>query len=409
MLKAAKATPGTRASINLNLDRLLEAIRTEGYTVYGPTLATPDGESGSDPIGAAAFREVRSVSDLAVGVRSEWSAGRARVHADAGGLVFSLLLSPSSAKGLLFPPRQNLWSGRLEGQRLDIEPPTAVRETRRIAILGLRACDLAAVLILDRVLVEGPYPDPAYRAARERSLLIAVDCRQPHETCFCTSVGGKPYPSDGFDLRVTELGDGADRRFLIEAGSPKGEAVLVRAFESQPKGQDLVDRDAQNLAAEAAVTRRFSADGLKEAMYASAESPVWNDIAERCLACGNCTMVCPTCFCTTVTDTSSLDGTVARDRVWDSCFNADFSYIHGGSVRQSTASRYRQWITHKLAAWQDQFGTIGCVGCGRCVAWCPAGIDIAAEACRIQRAHHRPDRPDPADNSNHPPPETQEP
>jgi formate hydrogenlyase subunit 6/NADH:ubiquinone oxidoreductase subunit I len=132
--------------------------------------------------------------------------------------------------------------------------------------------------------------------------------------------------------------------------------------------------------------RSLDTVGLKDLLYSSADSPVWDDVAQRCLACGNCTAVCPTCFCTTVEDVSDLTGDhVQRDRVWDSCFNADFSYLHGGSVRESTRSRYRQWMTHKLGSWHDQFGMSGCVGCGRCVTWCPAAIDITEEAAALRR------------------------
>ena len=128
---------------------------------------------------------------------------------------------------------------------------------------------------------------------------------------------------------------------------------------------------------------------LKELLYDSLDHPRWHEVAQRCMACGNCTMVCPTCFCTSVEDTTDLSGEIAeRWRSWDSCFTTDFSYIHGGSVRNSTESKYRQWITHKLASWQDQFNTLGCVGCGRCITWCPVGINITeeVEAIRASRA-----------------------
>jgi len=133
--------------------------------------------------------------------------------------------------------------------------------------------------------------------------------------------------------------------------------------------------------------RRLDTDGLRDLLYANADNPQWDDVASRCLSCTNCTMVCPTCFCTNVEDVADLTGNEAeRHRVWDSCFNADFSYIHGGTVRTSGRSRYRQWMTHKLAAWHDQFGSSGCVGCGRCVTWCPAAIDITAEAAAMRGA-----------------------
>ena len=124
---------------------------------------------------------------------------------------------------------------------------------------------------------------------------------------------------------------------------------------------------------------------IKELLYRNLEHPRWEDVARRCLSCTNCTLVCPTCFCTTVEDATDLSGGHAeRRRRWDSCFSMDFSYIHGGYIRPSVKARYRQWMTHKLATWIDQFGTSGCVGCGRCITWCPVGIDITAEVKAIR-------------------------
>ena len=138
--------------------------------------------------------------------------------------------------------------------------------------------------------------------------------------------------------------------------------------------------------------RTMDTDGIKDLLYRNLEHPRWDDVAARCLAYGNCTLACPTCFCSSVEDGSDFAGDEAgRQRVWDSCFTLDHSYLHGGSVRVSTRSRYRQWMTHKLATWIDQFGTSGCVGCGRCITWCPVGIDITEEVAAI-RATDRDDR-----------------
>ena len=131
--------------------------------------------------------------------------------------------------------------------------------------------------------------------------------------------------------------------------------------------------------------RELDTTDIRELLYRNYEHPRWDEVAERCLACGNCTMVCPTCFCTTVEDVTDLAGEhVERHQRWDSCFTIDYSHIHGGAVRGSTRSRYRQWMTHKLATWIDQFGSSGCVGCGRCITWCPVGIDITEEARAIR-------------------------
>ncbi len=126
-------------------------------------------------------------------------------------------------------------------------------------------------------------------------------------------------------------------------------------------------------------------ENLRDLLLSNLEHPRWDDVAQRCLSCTNCTMVCPTCFCASVSEVSDLTGDqVQRVRQWESCFNIDFSYTAGGTVRGDTRSRYRQWLTHKLASWHDQFETSGCVGCGRCITWCPVGIDLTEEVAAIR-------------------------
>lgn len=143
----------------------------------------------------------------------------------------------------------------------------------------------------------------------------------------------------------------------------------------------MVARTAETL------TRTLDTDGIRDLLFDNLDHPRWDEVASRCLACTNCTLVCPTCFCSTVEDTTDLTGGVAeRWQTWDSCFTMDFSYIHGGSVRKTHRARYRQWLTHKLASWIDQFGTSGCVGCGRCITWCPVGIDLTEEVRALRES-----------------------
>ncbi|HEY5553664.1 MAG TPA: 4Fe-4S dicluster domain-containing protein, partial [Cellulomonas sp.] len=188
-----------------------------------------------------------------------------------------------------------------------------------------------------------------------------------------------------YDLALTELFDDGPHRFLVEVGTARGAEVLDEVETAEALPVDVQGADDVAAWSAAHMGRTLDTQGLKDVLYASAESPRWDDVASRCLACTNCTLVCPTCFCTSVEDVADLTGDVAeRRRVWDSCFTEDFSYIHGGSIRPEIRSRYRQWMTHKLAAWVDQFGTSGCVGCGRCITWCPAAIDITAEAAALR-------------------------
>jgi ferredoxin len=243
---------------------------------------------------------------------------------------------------------------------------------------------LAAIQVQDAVFLDGDFPDPTYAARREQAFIVAVNCTEPGALCFCASMDSGPEARGGYDLCLTECIDDAAHFFLVAAGSPAGEDVLADTPAQAATAEDVTTASALLARATASMGRALATDGLPEALADSYGHPRWAQVAARCLACGNCTLVCPTCFCTSVEDVTDLSGDSAeRVRHWDSCFTTDFSYIHGGSIRPSGMARYRQWLIHKLSTWHDQFGTSGCVGCGRCIAWCPVGIDITEEAAAI--------------------------
>jgi ferredoxin len=192
-----------------------------------------------------------------------------------------------------------------------------------------------------------------------------------------------PRATFGFDLALTELLD--PHRFVVEVGSERGAAFLSRTGAAPATSSDVATGEAVVESTSRSMGRRMDTTDIKELLYRNPEHPRWDDVADRCLSCTNCTLVCPTCFCSSVEDTSDLAGeTAERWRRWDSCFTLDHSYLHGGSIRASTKSRYRQWLTHKVASWIDQFGVSGCIGCGRCITWCPVGIDITEEVAAIR-------------------------
>ena len=369
------------------LQALIDTLAGRGYTVIGPTVRQ----------GAVVNAPVTSVDQLPRGWGDEQEAGTYRLRRRDDDALFGFASGAQSAKPVFFPTSEILWRGRRGEDGFTVEregePGTTPTPAERppYALLGVRSCDVAALAVHDRVLASRPYQDAHYRARRTDAFVVAVTCSTPGGTCFCVSMGTGPSPSSvagaRYDLALTELLADDDRphRFVVEVGSERGAEVIAEVSTRPADDADLTRAD--DVAADAArhMGRTLDTDGIKEILYASVESPRWDDVASRCLACTNCTMVCPTCFCTTVQDVSDLTGTDAeRRRVWDSCFNADFSYIHGGTVRESTRSRYRQWMTHKLASWIDQFGTSGCVGCGRCITWCPAAIDITAEAAALR-------------------------
>jgi len=361
------------------LQALIDALRGRGYRVIGPTARE----------GALVLAEITSVDDLPRGVGDDQEAGHYRMRARDDSSLFGFAATAQSAKPLLFPPDEQLWRGTRAGEGFALSPKEP--EPAPVALLGIRGCDLAAIGIHDTVLLGRGAVDAHYASRRAHSFLIAVTCATPAGTCFCASMGTGPKPGEGADLTLTELIDADGHRFLVEVGTAAGQEVLADLATAPAAPADLAAAEAVVAGAVAHMGRTMRTDDLRDLLYASAESPRWNDVAERCLACTNCTMVCPTCFCTSVEDVSDLSGDVdERHRVWDSCFSMEYSRLHGGAVRTSTSARYRQWLTHKLGAWIDQFGTSGCVGCGRCITWCPAAIDLTAEVAALRKdATHR--------------------
>jgi sulfhydrogenase subunit beta (sulfur reductase) len=368
-----------------SLDALFEALHRRGFTVVGPTVRDQ----------AIVYDELSSSDDLPAGWTDEQDGGTYRLVRRDDEALFGYVVGPRSWKHFLHPPKLTLFRARRNGGEMEItEEPD---DPPRYAFLGVRSCDLHAIAIQDRVLMGGDHPDPHYVARREGAFIVAIQCGEAGGTCFCVSMDTGPKLDAGYDLALTEVLDGGGHRFVVEIGSPRGAEVLADV-PTTPAVED--DQLAPSQAAERAsdqMGREMETEGIKELLYRNYEHPRWDEVSERCLTCGNCTMVCPTCFCTTVEDVTDLAATeTERSREWDSCFTMDFSYVHGGSVRSSPRSRYRQWMTHKLATWFDQFGSSGCVGCGRCITWCPVAIDITEEAAVIRATDGETRRP-PAD------------
>jgi sulfhydrogenase subunit beta (sulfur reductase) len=365
-----------------DLDALLGALRERGHTLVGPTVRD----------GAIVLAEIGGAADLPVGWIDQQEGGRYRLGRRNDDAFFGYAVGPHSWKRYLHPPSLVRWRARKDDGGFVAEPDTAAPP--RYAFVGVRPCELAAILVQDRVFLGGPFVDPAYRSRRETAFILAVACGSPGGTCFCTSMGTGPKPGPGFDLSLTEVIDGGRHEFVVEVGTERGAEVAGAAPHRPADADDLYAARTVLAAAEGIMNHALDTEGLKDVLYRHYEDPRWDEVARRCLACANCTMVCPTCFCATVEDETDLGGAATeRRRVWDSCFSQEFSYIHGGSVRTSGGARYRQWITHKLATWHDQFGVGGCVGCGRCITWCPVGIDITAEARALRQGEAQGSRP----------------
>lgn len=357
---------------------LIAAIADEGYRIIGPRL---EGD-------AIVLGQIKSIADLPTGWRDVQRPGHYRTVVSGEATPFAHAAPATAWKRFLYPPVERLWRARRSGAGFAIEDDFVEADEPPLALFAIRACDLAAIGILDEVLTGSERnADARYRMRRERALIVAVDCAHPAASCFCASMATGPGAAGGFDLVISEVADDGENlpRLLIAPGSPRGTALLAR-IERRPATSGEIAAADSSLATAAAMTRTMPAD-IAAILARNLEHPMWSAIAERCLACANCTMVCPTCFCATVEDITDLSGEAAeRVRSWDSCFTIEHSYIHGGSIRTSAAARYRQWMTHKLSTWHEQFGTSGCVGCGRCITWCPVGIDITEEAWKFHDA-----------------------
>jgi ferredoxin len=348
--------------------RFVDALFESFDRVIGPTIES----------GAIRLRELSTIDDLPTGVIDEQEAGTYRVRHSGTPLHFSYGVGADSLKSIVHPSRAPVWTMRRSDGTLLVDPALTPRRTT--AVLGAKACDLRALGVLERTQTGGPHADPGFLARRDGLFLVGTDCTHPATTCFCGTLGGGPVADRGFDVALTEVIDSESdtAEYVVRSGTAAGRALLDR-LDLVPAASELVARaEAELRRADRALLRELPATAAD--VVGDAAHPHWEVVAERCLTCGNCTAVCPTCFCTDMEDRVELDGrTATRTRVWDTCFSQEYSHLGAGPHRSTTMSRYRQWLSHKLGTWHDQYGESGCVGCGRCITWCPVGIDITAE------------------------------
>ena len=361
------------------LQALLARLRELAYRTLGPRLVDE----------AIVYGDLEHTDQLPIGYVDEQDGGFYRLRKTGEDRYFDYVVGPHSLKNFLFPSHERVLEADRDNGTWTMKSPEL--DARPLAVIGVRGCDLHALAVQDRVFLQDMYVDTGYQARREGLFLVAVNCRRAAATCFCHSMGTGPAVEKGFDLALTELED----RFVIEVGSETGGKVLV-ATDWTPSASANVERARQQprdllesmrkRSGGSERGRHLDTTGIRDLLLQNLEHPRWEEVAERCLSCANCTMVCPTCFCSSVQDVADLSGDhVVRERSWASCFTAEHSYMNSSTVHKTTASRYRQWLTHKLATWIDQFGASGCVGCGRCITWCPVGIDLTEEVAAIRR------------------------
>lgn len=369
MPEIALEVGATVALYKEDLQELLANLQQTGYQTVGPRVKDD----------AIIYGTLTGITELPRGYTSEQDPAHYRLIFSGHENYFNVTPGAQSWKQFFFPARSRLFSLRKNGNLWEAEDKT--ERLPSLALIGVRPCELAAILIQDRVFMRQDYIDPYYRSRRQSAFILAVNCLHPCGRCFCASMNSGPKAAGGYDLCLTELDD----VFLLDIGSDAGR-MMVTNLPWQPASAFWLQAAQRGLHEARQKMGRAIADvdGLPQKLFANLEHPHWEEVGRRCLSCANCTQVCPTCFCWDVQEINTLDGQVAlRERVWDSCFNPEYSYVFGGNTRPTTRSRYRQWLTHKLGSWKQQFNVPGCVGCGRCITWCPAGIDITAETAAI--------------------------
>ena len=355
----------------MGFEGLLADLAGRGYRLVGPTVRD----------GAIVLDEIESPDELPRGVGEEQEAGRYRLVGRSDDRWFGFAHGPDSAKRFLFPAREVVWDGRARGRR-SASASAGDEDERPIAFVGIRSCDLHAVAVQDRVFLEGPAPDPAYARRRTRRRVHRGELRDARGDVLLRLHADRPPVHAGVRRRAHRV----RRRLRRRSREPSSAPSCCRRpapGEATPE-EERADREVTERAI-ASMGRALETGDLPDLLYRNREHPRWLEVGDRCLACGNCTSACPTCFCHDVVDTTDILGTTAtRTREWASCFSDEFSHTVGGDVRTARSSRYRQWLTHKFASWIDQFGTSGCVGCGRCITWCPVGIDVTEEIAAIR-------------------------
>jgi len=369
-----KIKKNTKYIVNENaIELLLTILKKQKFKTIGPTVRD----------NTIIYDELDKISDLPIGITDIHEAGSYRLKERSDKALFGYNVGPFSFKKYLFPPRLTiLKTKKVDGKISIIKENESVE---KLAFFGVKPCELQAILIQDKIFIEGEYVDNYYKKQRDNLFIVTTNCTESGSSCFCASTGSGPEAKKGFDISITELIDNGNHDFLIEAGSKDGLKVLKELPLSEASDENIQFAEQKIDSVSNSMGRTLDTTNLKELLLENLNHPHWDDIAKRCLSCGNCTMVCPTCFCSNIEDVTSLSGDYnERVRTWDSCFSKEYSYIHGGAIRASIRSRYRQWMTHKLASWQEQFDTLGCVGCGRCIVWCPVGIDITEETRSIQ-------------------------
>jgi len=273
-------------------------------------------------------------------------------------------------KEIVFPQTEVLFTIEKENETVKVKEST--EDIGERVLFGVRPCDSKGLVLLDKLYTSGEHLDTPFMRKMEKTAVVGLACTSPRSTCFCSSMGGSPFATEGMDLLLVDAGD----EYLIETISPRGERLLENVQCLRDAGDEERDRiDELRQEAEGKLTK-LSIDDITEKLEGMFEDPVWEKAYQKCVNCGICSFVCPTCWCFDMVDEEESGG-VKRCRLWDTCQFTIFT-LHGSghNPRPTGKERMRQRIMHKFSYYPTEFGELACVGCGRCVVECPVNLDI---------------------------------
>ncbi|MGD9591737.1 MAG: 4Fe-4S dicluster domain-containing protein [Candidatus Berkiella sp.] len=349
-----------------DLNALFIQLQNKGYQIIGPKR---EGQ-------CITYAQIDSIEDLPKGWTDYQEKGTYRLKNRNDNAYFGYNIGSRTFKQFLFPPREKIFKISKQGNMQTL----SLDKIHKLALIGVRACELHAIQIQDKVFMSDNHADQHYLQRRSQSFIVALNCHTAANTCFCVSMNTGPEVASGYDLNLSEIINDKEHYFICEVGSEKGREIFEKLTITEVTQDDMNKKKKMIEHTASKMGRSLDTTNIKEKLEKAHDHPHWDDVASRCINCANCALACPTCFCSTNEDVSDIEQeTTTRTKVWDTCFSQEYSHIHDANVRSSSKSRYRQWLTHKLGTWHDQFDTSGCVGCGRCLTWCPVGIDLTEE------------------------------
>lgn len=337
-----------------DLQKFLDSLK-KTYKVIGPTK-----KGGATATYAhATFGFIDKIEDLEIDYKST-------------------MLSP---KIIFFPDNQPLFGYKKKEDGVNLKDLREVWNEQRV-LLGLHPCDIAALSCLDKVFGEKGFEDESYNNKRSKSIIIGVTCAEPQKSCFCNVLGTGPDAETGYDLLMTDLGDG----YFFRAETAIGREIISADYFKDATDQDRVRREREIERVSKELPDDLEGSGISEVMAEKYNDELWDEFSDECLTCGACNMVCPTCHCFTIKDKTTSDRSEGtRLLVWDSCHFERFAKMAGDlTVREEKSSRFKHRLYDKFYYDKERSGTVFCVGCGRCIEFCPSHIDIRAALRKLQ-------------------------